>query len=197
MAEVGRPVVKALDQAGLLRPAFLYLRILLSPEGPLLRDLTWGLDDLHAAVTLPRWQGDLAGTLAAAASGRMEEAPPQWRPGVTVAVAMVAESYPGPAPEGQELRGLYEAQGLIFHQATRLSGGNALPTNPLSSLLRPVSAASPAGLARPVLTAGGRVLLVAGHAPTGAAARRKVYETLAQIEFTHCAWRNDIAAEIE
>ena len=197
METLGRPVLAALAGAGLLGPTFVQLRIVLGETGPVLRDLAWGLDDLHAAVVLPRWDVDLAGLLQAAARGHLEGIPPAWRPGVAVAVAMVAEGYPGPSPEGQPLPGLYEIEALVFHHATRLQAEDSpAALGPLSSWLRPAAPPRPIEMARPAVTEGGRVLLVVGLAPTGAEARSKAYQGVAGLTFPHCAWRQDIAVEL-
>lgn len=190
MAEVGRPALAALAEAGLLRPAFLQLRLLLAEPRPLLREVSWGLDDLHAAVTLPRWAGEISLLLQAAVQGRLPEAFPSWREEAAVALALVSESYPGPCPEGEPISGLYEAETLLFHHATRLQA----ESGPLASWLRP---ARPAGLPPGVVTAGGRVLFVVGMGPTLAAARRKACQEAEKVHFPHCAWRRDIAAEVE
>lgn len=190
MAEVGWPALAALAEAGLLRPAFLQLRILLAEPRPLLRGISWGLDDLHAAVTLPRWVGEISPLLQAAAGGGLPETLPSWREEAAVALALVSENYPGPCPEGEPLSGLYEAETLLFHHATRLQA----ESGPLASWLRP---ARPSGLTRRVVTAGGRVLFVVGMGPTLAAARRKAYQEAEKVHFPRCAWRRDIAAEAE
>ncbi|MGB9723633.1 MAG: phosphoribosylglycinamide synthetase C domain-containing protein [Chloroflexia bacterium] len=188
LAEVGRPALAALGEAGLLRPAFLQLRILLGEPGPRLRAVSWGLDDLHAAVTLPRWAGEIAGLLLDAARGRLPETSPPWREEAAVALALVDEGYPGPCPEGEPLSGLYGVETLLFHHATRLQAESVSP----ASWLRP---ARPVRATRRVVTAGGRVLLVLGLAPTLEAARRKALQEAEKVHFPRCAWRRDIAAE--
>lgn len=188
MAEVGRPALAALAEGGLLRPAFLQLRILLDGPKPLLREISWGLDDLHAVVTLPRWSGEISGLLQSAARGKLPEVSSSWREEVAVALALVSENYPGPCPEGEPLSGLYEAETLVFHHATRLQA----ESGPLASWLRP---ARPAGLTPRVVTAGGRVLFVVGMGPTLDAARRKAYLEAEKVHFPRCAWRRDIAVE--
>jgi phosphoribosylamine--glycine ligase len=180
---LGRPVVAALAAEGILRPCFLSLRVILSKQGPILRDLTWGLDDVHAAVTLPLWGGDLAGVLEWVAQGRLEEGFSSWWPGVAVVVAMVVEGYPGPTPEGYPVHGLYESELLVFHDDTHLDLGR------LSS--------SAEGVPLQITSTGGRVLLVVGYASTGPQARRKAYGGVHRLEFHHRAWRQDIAAELE
>lgn len=196
MARIGRPVVEGLAQEGLLRPSFLYLRIVLSREGPVLRDLRWGLDDLHAAVTLPLWGEDLLGVLEWAAQGHLEESFSSWWPGVAVAVAMVVEGYPDTYPAQIPLPDFYEVDARIFHHDTRLvrSGSSGVPSwSSWLPLARPDSA--PASTPR-VVTAGGRVLFVVGYAPTGAEARELAYKAVGQLGFQFGVWRADIAAEL-
>ncbi len=196
LADVGRPVLSALATAGLLRPALLHLGLVLGPGGPLLRDLSWDVDDLHAAVALPRWAGALSPLLAAAARGQLADASPSWQPCVAVAVAMVLESYPGPTPEGQPLHGRYDAQALVFHHATRLQADTEAPGGVLSAWLRPAAAPPTTRLTRRVLVAGGRVLVVVGLDPSGGEARRRAYAGVEQLEFEQRDWRRDIAAEL-
>ncbi len=190
MAEVGRPALVALAEAGLLQPTFLQLRILLAEPRPLLREISWGLDDLHAAVFLPRWDGEISVLLQAAAQGRLLEVSPPWREEAAVALALVSEDYPKPCPEGEPLSGLYEAETILFHHATRLQA----ETISLASWLRPTR---PAGLTHRVVTAGGRVLFIVGMGPTLAAARQKACLEAEKVRFPRCAWRRDIAAEPE
>ncbi len=194
LAEVGRPVVEALSSAGLLRPTFLYLRIILNHEGAVLRRLSARFDDLHMAVTAPRWGGDVAGLLAAAAQGRLAERAPCWTPGVAVAVTMAVEGYPDPSPQGQPLPEEYETDALVFHHATRMAPGEA--QRPFSWLIAtPTTGREP----RPPtsLVAGGRPLVVVGFAASGSEARQKAYHGVAQLTFTHSSCRTDIGAELE
>ncbi len=195
LAQVGRPVVQALASAGLLRPALLYLRVVLSAEGPVLRRLSAGLDDLHMAVTVPRWGGDAVGLLAAAARGRLEETPPCWAPGVTVAVTMAVEGYPDPSPQGQPLPEEYETDALVFHHATRMAPGEA--PGPFSWLIATPQPGRGKVRHPAALVTGGRALIVVGFAPTGAGARQKAYHGVQQLAFTHSSWRTDIGGELE
>ncbi len=191
MEQIGRPVVQALAAEGRLRPAFLSLRVVLGPAGPLLRDLHWGLEDLHAAVALPLWGGDLAGVLEWAAQGHLEEGFASWWPGVAVGVTVAVEGYPGPVPTGLSLPGLYQAELLLFHHATRLEANRATGTTVFS---RP---APPPSLEDLVVTTGGRVLVVVGYAPSGPEARQRAYAGLERLRFPRAVWRRDIAAELE
>lgn len=197
LAEVGRPVIEALGVAGLLRPAFLHLRIILGPQGPVLREVSWDLDDLHAALFLSCCGGEVIDLLHMAVQGRLEEASPLRLEGVAVGVAMVVEAYPGPCPQGLSLRGSYDAPALVFHHATCLQADfPVIPAETLPAWLRPASS-RPLPLTRRVVTSGGRVLLAVGVAESGALARRRAYQAVAQLEFEHCDWRGDIAAELE
>lgn len=195
--EVGRPVVRALAAAGSLRPAFLQLRITLSPQGALLRDAFWDLDDLHAALFLACCGEGVLDMFRAAARGRLETAPTVGPQQTAVGVAMVVEEYPGPCPPDLPLRAAYDAAALVFHHATRLQAeGGDFPGVVLPAWLR-APRPRPLPTTRRVVTAGGRVLMVVGVASDGHLARQRAYQTVAQLEFEHCAWRNDIAAELE
>lgn len=192
---VGQPVTKALQAAGVLRPSFLHLRIVLGPAGPVLRDLAWDLDDLHAAVTLPRWAGDAAGTLYTAAGGRMEEATVSWKPGIAVAAAVVVENYPRPGPSGQPLPSIYDTPAMVWHHATKLTAERE-KASILPAWLRSLTPSPGLGVPSQVLTAGGRVLFVTGYADSAYEACQQVYQGAAQLAFEHSDWRQDIASEL-
>ncbi len=192
MVQVGRPAVAALRAAGLLRPAFLSLRIVLGPDGPIVRDLAWDMPPLHAAVSLPRWRGSLARTLRWAAQGCMEETPATWEPTTAVAVAMVL---PGGADAagGPLLPQLSAGQVLAFQHATQLR--EPAPGGVWPAWLRP-AAASEAETPWRVAAAGELVLLVVGCAPSALAACQQAYAGVEQLRFERSAWRRDIAAEL-
>jgi phosphoribosylamine--glycine ligase len=195
MAVVGRPVVAALHAEGLLRPSFLHLRIALGSTGPVLRELAWDLDDLHAVVMLPRWAGDLARMLQAAARGQLEETAVSWKPGIAVAVAVVADNYPGPCPGGQPLGSVHDTPAMVWHHATRLRLPNE-PVGILSTWLRPPTAPPAGGLPDQVVTAGGRALFVVGCADSAYESCQQAYQGVGQLAFEHSDWRQDIAAEL-
>lgn len=193
LAQAGRPAVAALRAAGLLRPAFLALRIILGPAGPVVRELAWDMPPLHAVVTLPRWRGSLAKTLHWAAQRCLEETPPVWEPAIAVAVAMVLDGYADSAAGGPLLPRLYEGRVLAFQHATQLREpptGGGWP-----AWLRPAAASTVESPWR-VAAAGEMVLLVVGCAPSAAAARRQAYEGVEELRFERGAWRRDIAAEL-
>ena len=196
MTAVGQPVVAALRAADALRPSFLHLRIALGPAGPVLIDLAWDLDDLHAAVTLPRWAGEAAGMLQAAARGRLDGCAVHWGPGLAVTVAVVVENYPGPCPGGLPLGTVHDTPALVWHHATALPEA-VEPVGVLPAFLRP-SAPVPAagGLSGQARTAGGRPLLVVGYAEGVYEACQRAYQGVKQMAFEHSAWRQDIAAEL-
>jgi len=195
LVEVGRPVVRALAAAGLLRPSFLQLRIILGPQGAVLRDVSWDLDDLHAALFLACCGEGVLELLYATALGHLEAGPAVRVERAAVGVVMAAEGYPEPCPLGLSLRGVYDATALVFHQATRLladseaTAGTVLPAW-LSGPRRPPLPPTPR-----VVTAGGRVVVVVGIGDNISQARLRAYETVARLEFERCAWRSDIAAE--
>lgn len=195
MDAVGRPLVAALQAEGLLRPGFLHLQIVLGPAGPVLRDLAWGLDDLHAVVTMPRWSGAAAGTLEAAARGHLTGTAVSWNPGIAVAVAVVVDNYPEPCPGGQLLGSIHDTPAMVWHHATRLQADTAA-AGVLPTWLRPPTPPQVVGLPGQVLTTGGRALFVAGYADGAYEACRQAYQGVRQLAFDRSDWRQDIAAEL-
>jgi phosphoribosylamine--glycine ligase len=122
---------------------------------------------------LPRLTSDVAALLAAAAAGRLDEAPTV-DAAATVTVVCAAEGYPASPRTGDVIDGIEEAESL-----------------PGVTVFR-------AGVARDdsgrLVTAGGRVLDVCGTGATVAEARDRAYAAVERISWPGMQHRRDIAA---
>lgn len=188
--KVGRPLVGALRARGLLRPGFLQLRLTLAEECPVVEDVAWGLDDLHAAAVLPLWEGELASVLRAAAVGRLEHVP-RWKRESSVAAALVAAGYPDRPQTGYPVQQLDALDALVFHQATRLRTPEGSPSRGRGTFV-PRYREEGAG---EVVAEGGRILFVVGRGADLQEAREQAQRALEQIRCPQATWRTDIGRE--
>ena len=91
----------------------------------------------------------------------------------TVGVVMASRGYPGDYRRGLEINGLdtLDDDVIAFHSGTKKAKGNSSQ----------------------ILTDGGRVLTIVGSGPSIEAARDKVYNNVAKVEFQGSHFRKDIA----
>jgi phosphoribosylamine--glycine ligase len=115
---------------------------------------------------------DLGEALEAMAEGKLCTKDLKWLPGASVCVVMASGGYPGKYTYGKEIRGLEKAETVggvaIFHAGTRREGSM-------------------------YYTCSGRVLGVTGVGDNLGTARRRAYDAVAEIQFSDCHYRRDIA----
>lgn len=163
------PTLAELRRRGIDYRGVLYAGLMLTPDGPKLLEYNVRFGDPEAQAVLPRLDGDLAGFLAAAAAGRMED-PPTVRPDVAVTVVAAASGYPSAPRTGDVIAGVDSVAGAHVDCA-----GVALDTEGR------------------LVTAGGRVLAVTAVGPDLGDARTRAYRALAGISFPGMHVRTDIA----
>ena len=169
-----RPVLAEMARRGTPFRGVLYAGLLFADDGPRLLEFNVRFGDPEAEVILPRVRGNLATTLAAAASGRLVDGPVEVATDAAVAVVLAARRYPSSPQVGDRIGGIdaaVETGALVFHGATARSGAGWH-------------------------TAGGRVLTVVGRGADIDAARRHAYEAAALIHFEGMHYRSDIAAPV-
>lgn len=174
MREAVGPTLEALRAEGIDFRGVLYAGLMLTPDGPRVLEFNVRFGDPETQVVLPRWQGDVAGVLAAAAAGRLGDvAPPAFDSGAAVCVVLAAAGYPEAPSAGDPIKGL-EPQGPgsaveLFSAGVGWAGGGPV-------------------------TAGGRVLGVTATAPTITEARERAYAGVGGLSFPGMTYRTDIAA---
>lgn len=171
-----RPTLAALAGRGIDYRGVLYAGIMLTPAGPRVLEFNVRFGDPETQVVLPRWQGDVAAVLAAAAAGRLDSVdPPTFGNDAAVCVVLAAGGYPHAAVIGDPIGGLSKAGCLPGVQvyAAGVAAGSEKD-----------------GL----ISAGGRVLGVTAMAPTLAGARQRAYGAVAEISWPGMIFRRDIAA---
>jgi phosphoribosylamine--glycine ligase len=169
------PTLMALGERGIGFRGVLYAGIMLTASGPKVLEFNVRFGDPETEVVLARWHGDVAGTLAAAARGRLDIAQrPEFTPDASVCVVLAAPGYPEAARIGDEIKGLDDARHMdgveVFAAGVAAGPGGAL------------------------VTAGGRVLAVTATAPSLTSARTRAYDAAATLSWPDVHYRTDIAA---
>jgi phosphoribosylamine--glycine ligase len=164
--------VTALRADGVDYTGLLYTGLMLTPDGPKVLEYNCRFGDPETEAVLPRLRGDLAATLAACATGGLEDVKVALSEEASVTVVLASGGYPGAYDTGREIRGLDQAAAvrdtMVFHAGTEERDGR-------------------------VVTAGGRVLAATGWGPSLADARARAYEAASAISFDGMIRRNDIA----
>ena len=166
------PTLEALADLGVDYRGVLYAGLMLTRDGPKVLEFNVRFGDPETQVVLPRWQGDVAEVLAAAADGRLDSVgSPRFTSNAAVCVVLASEGYPASQRTGDAIEGL--------------ESWRQEPTLQLYS----------AGVADGLLTAGGRVLGITGTAPTISEARERAYRAVDRVSFSGMRYRSDIAAD--
>ena len=175
MADAVEPTLTALSDRGVDYRGVLYAGLVLTAEGPKVLEFNVRFGDPETQVVLPRWEGAVAETLAAAAAGRLDDAaPPGIAADAAVCVVLTAPDYPESPRLGDRIENLDAARDLEDVQVVAAGVGY--------------------GAGGELVTAGGRVLGVVGLGPSLDAARKKAYEGAGAFTWAGVHYRTDIAA---
>jgi phosphoribosylamine---glycine ligase len=171
---VHRPVLAELARRGNPFVGVLFAGLMLTEAGPRVLEFNARFGDPETQAILPLLEGDLLGTLAAAAAGSLGERTLTSSDEAAVTVVVAARDYPDAGDRGSRITGIEEAEAtgaLVFHAGTALRDDR-------------------------VVTNGGRILNVTAVADTIADARRRAYEAAGLISFPGARYRTDIAEEV-
>jgi phosphoribosylamine--glycine ligase len=166
------PVVAELARRGSPFVGVLFAGVMLTADGPRVLEYNCRFGDPETQSLLPRLEGDLLETLAAAAAGRLDRTPLVASESAAVTLVLAAGDYPARGDSGTAITGIEEAEAtgaLVFHAGTALHDGR-------------------------LVTNGGRILNVTALGDSIAAARDAAYEAAAHIDFAGMRYRTDIAA---
>jgi phosphoribosylamine---glycine ligase len=169
---VHRPVLAELERRGTPFTGALYAGLMLTSAGPRVLEFNCRLGDPETQSVLPRLDCDLAGVLAAAATGGLAGVTVAEGPDAAVTVVVASGDYPESGDSGTPIEGVADADAagaLVFHAGTALQDGR-------------------------LVTNGGRILGLTGLGDTVAAARAAAYAAAAQIDFAGMQFRTDIAS---
>jgi phosphoribosylamine--glycine ligase len=171
MREIVEPVIGGMAAEGHPFAGFLYVGLMLTPDGPKVIEFNVRLGDPEAQVVLPRIDEPLVPLLAAAAAGALSQAECRLSNDCVVGVVLASRGYPEASESGRPIRGLDEAARLpgvaVWHAGTAERDGA-------------------------IVTAGGRVLTVTGRAPEFRTAIARAYDGVKKIAFDGMQFRTDI-----
>jgi phosphoribosylamine---glycine ligase len=171
--EILEPTLATLRRKGIDYRGVLYAGLMIAPNGELkVLEFNCRFGDPETQVILPLLATPLAELLLACTEQRLAALPPlEWKPAVSVCVAISAQGYPGNYERGKAISGidLANADGTMVFQA-----GTVLKQNR-------------------VFTDGGRVLGVTSIAPDFASAIDRAYQGVRLINFEGMYYRQDIA----
>jgi phosphoribosylamine--glycine ligase len=104
MDEIVRPTVAAMAAAGTPFVGVLYAGLMLTADGPQLIEYNARFGDPETQALMPRFSGDLAALMLAAASGTLADAPcVKLDPVTTLTVVLAADGYPATPRLGGEV----------------------------------------------------------------------------------------------
>jgi phosphoribosylamine---glycine ligase len=120
MRDIVEPTLRQMDEEGTPFRGFLYVGLVLTPEGPKVLEFNVRLGDPETQAILPRLISDLVDLLEGTA--------PEWSTDAAVNVVLAAEGYPESPVTGASVRGLDAVPDdiLIFHAGTRSDGKRLL-----------------------------------------------------------------------
>ncbi len=185
-----RPTLAALAARGIDYRGVLYAGLMLTASGPKVIEYNVRFGDPETQVVAARWEGDVAGALAAAASGRLDSVEsPSFSDDAAVCVVVAATGYPEAPRTGDPLPGDRLAAAALLPGVTVLAAGVGA-----AGAAGGVGAPAGGGSSLQLQTAGGRVLGVTGVGSTLAAARERAYAGVEAVAWPGCRYRRDIAA---
>lgn len=171
MDRVMIPAVTELQAIGCSFSGVLYAGLMFTDDGPKLLEFNCRFGDPECQPLLMRLQSDLLAALLACSEGRLSDLVLEWHEDAALSVVMAANGYPGYYGRGSEIKGLKKLAELedvmVFHAGTEQRDGR-------------------------ILANGGRVLCVTARGRTVAAAQRRAYEAVAEIEWQDGYFRRDI-----
>ena len=171
MREIVDPVVAGMAAEGHAFQGFLYVGLMLTPEGPKVIEFNARLGDPEAQVILSLIGEPLLPLLVAGATGSLRQSVCQFTSERLVGIVLASRGYPESSESGQPITGITEAERLpgvtVYHAATARKDGR-------------------------LVTSGGRVLTVVGQGNDFSEAIARAYSGLEPIHFEGMQYRRDI-----
>jgi phosphoribosylamine---glycine ligase len=170
-----QPTLAGLCKEGVPYRGFLYIGLMLTPQGPKVLEFNCRLGDPETQAILLRADFDFAAACLATAEGRLASVKPHWSPPASAAVVVASGGYPEKPITGKKIQGLEEASAaldaVIFHAGTRREGSD-------------------------YYTSGGRILAACATGETLEEACKKAYLAVSKIRFEGAHYRRDIGATL-
>jgi phosphoribosylamine--glycine ligase len=171
IAEIVEPVLAGMAAEGHPFSGFLYVGLIITPDGPKVIEFNVRLGDPEAQVILPLVDEPLLPILVAGATGHLNRSALRAGRDRLVGVVLASRGYPESSESGQTIAGLEAAERLtgvsLYHAGTASRAGE-------------------------IVTAGGRVLTVVGRGTDYRDAIARAYQGVAAISFDGMQYRGDI-----
>ncbi|MGC2531122.1 MAG: phosphoribosylamine--glycine ligase [Candidatus Acidiferrum sp.] len=174
-SSIVEPTLRGLAEEGIPYQGFLYLGLMLTPDGPKVLEFNCRLGDPEAQAIVARMDFDLAEVLSDVAMKRLDPTKLRWKEGASVCVVLASGGYPGKFEAGKRIDGLtalgHETGVHVFQAGTRTESG-LLVTN------------------------GGRVLGVTAARESLEPALAAAYRAAEKIHFDGVHYRKDIGGHV-
>jgi phosphoribosylamine--glycine ligase len=171
MREIVDPVVAGMAAEGCPYSGFLYVGLMLTPAGPKVIEFNVRLGDPEAQVILPLIDEPLAPILEAVARGDLRQPAVRLSSDRVVCVVLASRGYPESSELDRVIAGVAEAERIpgvsMYHAGTAMKSGQ-------------------------LVTAGGRVLTIAGRGVEFSEAIARAYAGVLQVRFDGMQYRRDI-----
>ncbi len=129
--EIVQPVLDGMRAEGEPYTGFLYVSLMLTPEGPKVIEFNVRFGDPEAQVVMPILKGRLARCCSPRPDGSLGEEWIEATADCAVGIVLASRGYPGNVETGQVITGLDEAEKipgvLVFHAGTVASDGASSP----------------------------------------------------------------------
>jgi len=171
MREIVEPVIAGMAEDGHPFRGFLFVGLMLTAAGPKVIEFNVRLGDPETQTMMTLIDEPLLPVLVAGATGRLRQSSIRIGPDCVVGVVLASRGYPESAESGRIISGLEAAEIIpdvaVYHAGTARRDGQWI-------------------------TAGGRVLTVAGRGADFAEAITRAYAAVTQISFDGMQYRHDI-----
>jgi phosphoribosylamine--glycine ligase len=171
MREIVERVVAGMAAEGTPYRGFLYVGLMLTPDGPRVIEFNVRLGDPEAQVLMPLIDEPLSPLLESAARGRLPHSAIRLATDRAAGIVLASRGYPESAESGRAISGIEAAEAMpgvtVYHAGTAIRDGQ-------------------------LVTAGGRVLTVVGRGGSFAEATARAYAGAMKISFDGMQYRRDI-----
>jgi phosphoribosylamine--glycine ligase len=171
MREIVRPVIEGMSAEGCPFVGFLYVGLMLTPEGPKVIEFNVRMGDPETQVVMPLIDEPLLPILVAAADRSLTCDAVRTKDACAVGVVIASRGYPESSSSGQAIHGIEQAEAIpgvaVYHAGTAVKEGQ-------------------------LVTAGGRVLTVVSSGRNFQDAIATAYAGVEKIQFDGMQYRHDI-----
>jgi phosphoribosylamine--glycine ligase len=173
---VFEPLLRGLNQEGILYQGVLYAGLMLTQRGPKVLEFNVRFGDPETQVILPRIKNDLVALMLSCCEQKLNKEKIEILPEAAVCIVVASGGYPDAYKNGFTIHGLESvkasAKAMVFHAGTRKDASSGH-----------------------YMTQGGRVLAVTALGGDMSKARDLAYQQLGKINFENHHYRKDIGLE--